>query len=256
MKWRLLLLVRRAWQCLFKLWTTQQSWSLGAEGSSWSWWWGWLHQITPELISVAAASCFCFVSWLKSWCCVSAHKLSWELSILSAVWGVLWSFSHLKTLVAIHPFVLNDTTSISFKYLVLILQGRIMCSKAFTCPRYLALFFSVHTVIFFCYSWQGWRSACWPGHILAENKREAFFWGNNYTRKGQWLFWPVLVGHFIHIDNGKKAMQYLSVGRIWVIGEDVVWCNKRLDEIDSKEKSSKHTFNTELLIVLLLYSLL
>lgn len=153
MKWRLLLLVRRAWQCLFKLWTIQQSWSLGAEGSSWSWWWGWLHQITPELISVAAASRSWFVSWLKSWCCVSAHELSWELSILSAVWGVLWSFSHLKTLVAIQgklftPLYQMTLLASPSNTLYLFFRGE-LCAVKHSAVLGIWHCFSVYTLLFF-----------------------------------------------------------------------------------------------------------
>lgn len=53
-------------------------------------------------------------------------------------------------------------------------------------------------------------------------KRSVFFSENNYTRKGQWLFWPFLVGHFIHIDNGKKAMQYLCAG---IESLEKMWCD-------------------------------
>lgn len=56
-------------------------------------------------------------------------------------------------------------------------------------------------------------------------EKHFFFPGNNSTRKGQWLFWPIQAGHFIHIDNGKKGMQYPCWH--WIIGEDVAWGDKR-----------------------------
>lgn len=97
-----------------------------------------------------------FASWLVNWCCVPTHELSSELSILSTVWGkclvVTQLFKNFEchTGKVAHPFVLNATTSISFKCLVLVLQGRIVCSKAFSCARHLTLFSNVHTVISLC----------------------------------------------------------------------------------------------------------
>lgn len=140
----------RAQQWIYRVWTTGHTGSLGAEGSGWSGWEGW---IIPEFSSAAAIPPCRFVSWLENWCCVSTYTQSPELFILSTLCSVLYSFSHLKTEChtgkVTHPFALNDTARISFKYLAFILRGELCVVKHSAVLGIWHFFPNVDTVIFF-----------------------------------------------------------------------------------------------------------
>lgn len=144
--WRLLVFAWRARQWIYKVWATGHTGSLGTEGSDWSGWEGW---IIPEFSQSSLQVCKLAGELLL---CIHSHTIPRALHPLNCVQCLVlfqpFEDSECHTGKVMHPFALNDTASISFKYLAFILRGE-LCVVKHSAVLGIWHFFPMYTLLFF-----------------------------------------------------------------------------------------------------------